>query len=104
MRKEQGRAVNEALDEMATEREQIEEQVVGRLERAVRKALADELETVGGGLAQAGQRVLEHDSATESRREELARAIGEVEERIGPMQAGVQEVKRAAEKVGLEWT
>jgi hypothetical protein len=47
--------------------------------------------------------VVQLEAETEPRREELARHLAEVEERIGPLQGGAQEAKTGARKLGIAW-
>ena len=56
----------------------------------------------GGGRP--GQQVAQLESETEPLREELAKQIGEVEERVGPLEGGAEQVKIAAGKLGISWS
>lgn len=66
-------------------------------------ALDPELDTVVDTLGEVGQHVVQLTADTESRREELAQQIGDVEGRIGPLQQGTHEVKVAAQRLNIEW-
>jgi hypothetical protein len=50
-----------------------------------------------------GQQVGQLQSETGSARERLADEISAVADRIPPLQGGVQQVKQAAEQVGIAW-
>jgi uncharacterized protein YoxC len=77
--------------------------VAQTLRTGVQEALENELDTVVSTLADVGENVVQLEGETQSRREELARQIDEVEERIGPLQQGTQQVKGAAERLGIDW-
>lgn len=96
-------AVTKALAALEGEREQLEQVVVQALHDGVQEALEGELDAVVNALADVGQHVTELDGETQSRREDLARQIAEVEERIGPLQQGTQQVRGAADRLGLDW-
>jgi chromosome segregation ATPase len=103
LRDEQQRAVSHALTQLEGERERIGRDVSEGIHSAVPQALEDELDAVVSTLAEVGREVVELESETEPRREELARLASEVEERIGPLQLGAQQVRGAADRLGIEW-
>jgi flagellar biosynthesis chaperone FliJ len=104
IRDQQEQAVDEAIDALAGRRDELEQQVVERVQRGVTAALDPELERVSQALANAGQQVVDLATATDSRGDELARQLAEVEQRIRPAQESVERVKAAAEKVGIGWS
>ena len=103
VRAEQEKAVGEALQEMETQREQLQQEIVQKLDATVKQALENELDAVADALSEAGQQVVQLESETEPLREELARQISEVEERVGPLEGGAAQVKTAAGKLGIAW-
>ena len=103
LRDEQAKAVNEALAQLGDGRERVGQEIAQAVKSAVQDALDDELETVVSTLGEVGQQVVALEAETQSRREELARQIDEVEERIGPLQQGTQQVKGAADRLGIDW-
>ena len=103
VRHAQETAVGAALQELEDEREPLEQEVVQKLDAAVKQQLADELEAAVDAFTEAGHKVLQLESETGPLREELAREIGEVEERVPPLQGGTQQVRAAAGKLGLDW-
>jgi hypothetical protein len=50
-----------------------------------------------------GQQVVSLHAQTESRRAELTEELGAVADRIPPLQGGAQQVRRAADQVGITW-
>jgi chromosome segregation ATPase len=103
VRDAQEKAVGEALREMENEREQLEQEVVQKLDAAVKQSLADELEAALDTFAETGQKVVRLESETELLREALAGEIAEVEERVPLLEAGADHVKTAARTLGIDW-
>ena len=75
-----------------------------KIDAGVKQALENELEAVLDAFSDAGQHVTQLESETEPLREELAKQIGEVEERVGPLEGGAEQVKVAAGKLGIDWS
>ncbi|HET9317709.1 MAG TPA: hypothetical protein VFQ51_19100 [Vicinamibacteria bacterium] len=103
LRDEQDTAVGKAIADLENESERLSREVTQAMRSGVQEALEGELDTVVDTLAEVGQQVVQLAGETQSRREELARQLGEVEERIGPLQQGTQQVKEAANRLGVEW-
>lgn len=103
LRAEQEKAVTEAISTLATERQQLEQELGQRLDTEVEQALDPELEAVEGALGEMGRQVLELQADTEARREDLDEQLKAVAERIPPLQGGAQQVKQAADQVGIAW-
>jgi chromosome segregation ATPase len=99
----QEKAVTHALSQLEGERERIGQEVAEGIRSGVRQALEDDLDAVVSTLADVGQHVVTLEGETQSRREELARQVDEVEERVGPLQQGAQQVRGAAERLGIDW-
>jgi uncharacterized phage infection (PIP) family protein YhgE len=103
LRDEHATGVGQALSSLEDGREQLGLEMVQALHTTVQEALGSELDAVVSTLAEVGQQVVELESETEARREELARQVAEVEERIGPLQEGARQVQGAAERLGIAW-
>jgi len=103
LRDEQAKAVTQALSQLQGEREQLGQEVAQALGEGVQRALEDEVESAESTLADVGQQVVELASETGSHREELARQLDEIEGRIGPLQDGAQQVRGAADRLGIAW-
>jgi chromosome segregation ATPase len=103
LRDEQEKAVKQALSEMEGECGRLSQEVAQSLRTGVQEALENELDTVVNTLAEVGQQVVQLEAETQSRREDLAAQIAEVESRIGPLQQGTQQVKGAADRLGIDW-
>jgi hypothetical protein len=103
VRAEHETAVNRAVAEITADRARVSQEIAAALETGVDDALTAELDAVVSALAEAGQQVVQLEAETQSRREELADQVAEVESRIGPLQGGVQEVKVAADRLGIDW-
>ena len=99
----QENAVTKALSALEGEGSQLSQEMTQALHAGVQDALEGDLDAVVNALADVGQQVTVLDGETQSRREELARQIAEVEERIGPLQQGTQQVKGAADRLGIDW-
>lgn len=103
VRAQQEKAVGEATSTLDAERRQLQQELQQRVEQDVQQALDPELEAAAAALAEMGQEALKLQSATESGREELVEQLGTVAERIPPLQGGAEQVKQAAERVGISW-
>jgi hypothetical protein len=103
VRAEQERAVGEATSALDAERRQLQQELQQRVEQEVQQALDPELEAGSAALAEMGQEVLKLQSATESGREDLVEQLTAVAERIPPLQSGSEQVRRAADQVGIAW-
>ena len=69
----------------------------------MQEALENELDTRREHAGRGGPAGGAARRETQSRREELARQLDEVEERIGPLQQGTQQVRGAADRLGIDW-
>lgn len=103
VRGQQEKAVREATSTLDAERRQLQQELQQRLEQEVQQALDPELEAGVTALAEMGQEVLKLQSAAESGREELADRLTAVADRIPPLQSGAEQVRRAADQVGISW-
>lgn len=103
VRAEQQKAVGAATSTLDAERRQLQQELQQRVEQEVQQALDPELEAAADALAEMGQEVLKLQSATESGREDLVERLAAVAERIPPLQDGAEQVKQAAERVGISW-
>jgi len=102
-RAEQERAVGEATSALDAERRRLQQEVQQRVEQEVQGALDPELEAAAAALAEMGQQVLKLRSATVSHREDLVEQLSAVADRIPPLQGGAEQVRRAADQVGIAW-
>lgn len=103
LRDEQDKAVKQALSQLEGDCGRLSQEVAQALRTGVQEALENELDRVVNALAEVGQQVVQLEAETQSRREELAGQIAEVESRIGPLQQGTQQVKGAADRLGIDW-
>lgn len=100
---DQEKAVGEARSALEAECRQLQQELQQRLEQEVQQALDPELEAAVTALADMGQEVLKLQSAAESEREELADRLTALADRIPPLQNGAEQVRRAADQVGIAW-
>jgi hypothetical protein len=100
---EQETAAGEALAALEAGREECEQQVAERLDGELHQSLEPELQAVDGAFGELAQQVEALQAETATRRETLVGQLGNVAERIPPLQLATQQVQQAAEKVGLAW-
>jgi hypothetical protein len=103
LRSEQEHEVGEVLQALETERGKVEQEVKSRLESEVKHALDPALDAAFDALAEMGQQVLHLQAETEAGRTAFQHELGEVGERIAPLQGGVDQVKKAARTLGVAW-
>ena len=103
LRGEQETVVSEALTELETQRQDIEHEVIQRLDTELRQALDGELDGAMDALGELGQQVTQLHEETELRRADLAQQMTAVGERIPVLQGGVEQVKEAAKRLGIPW-
>jgi hypothetical protein len=103
VRAQQEKAVGEATSTLDAERRQLQQELQQRVEQDLQQALDPELEAAAAALAEMGQEVLTLQSATESERDGLVERLTAVADRIPPLQGGAEQVKRAADQVGIAW-
>jgi ABC-type transporter Mla subunit MlaD len=103
LRAEQERVVGAALTTLESGREHVVQEVSKHLESGVREAVEPELIAAADTLVGMSQQVMLLTSETQSRREGLEHEVGLVADRIPPLHGGVDEVKRAAQTIGVEW-
>lgn len=103
MQSEHDAAVAAALSELENRREQVEKEIADRVDSEVRDALDGELDTAVTTLGEMGQEVVQLHEACRTQREDLEQQVAGVAERVPPLQGSVEQVKGAAERVGLAW-
>jgi chromosome segregation ATPase len=103
LRDEQEKAVGEALSALETRRQQVEHDVTHHLDDALKQAVAPELDQVVDALADAGHKVMQLQTDTESKRTALEETLHEVAARVPPLQGGADQVKQTARTLGIAW-
>jgi DNA repair protein SbcC/Rad50 len=103
LRSEQEAAVAAALSELDGERGQIEHELTQVVETGLEQPVERELEDVAGALAQTEQQVLGLQAEARARRENIEQEIAAVADQIAPLRGGAQQVRRAADEVGITW-
>lgn len=104
LQSEQDAAVAAALSELESRREQVEKEVTERVGSEVRDALDGELDTAMTTLGEMGQEVVQLQADCQTQREDLEQQVAGVAERMPPLQGSVEQVKGAAQQVGLAWS
>ncbi|MET0552833.1 MAG: hypothetical protein ABW221_07340 [Vicinamibacteria bacterium] len=103
IREEHAQAVGQALSELTEGRERLGGEVAQALQSGVSEALQDDVDAALAVLTDVGQRASVLETETAPRREELAQQVEAVRARIGPLQEGVQQVRVAAGRLGIDW-
>jgi len=103
LRADQEKVVSEALTAVETHRQEGEHDVSQRLDADVHQPVDSGLDSVVEALSTLGQKVTEQQHETEARREGLEQHLTAAGERIPVLQAGVDQVKQGAEKLGISW-
>jgi uncharacterized phage infection (PIP) family protein YhgE len=100
---EQQAAVADALKELETQTEHVENELTSRVDAEMEQPLDRELGSLASVLAGMGQQVQKLQGNCSSRREDFEHQLASVADRIPTLQGAVGQVKRAADEVGIAW-
>jgi hypothetical protein len=103
VRATQQSAVEEATASLDAHRRDLEQEVEKRMESEVGQRLDPELRAVETAFSEMDGQAGELRSETATEREDLAGQISEIADRVPPLQGGAQQVRQAADQVGLAW-
>ena len=103
VRADQEKAVEEAMSTLDAEMGRMCQALQHRMDEDVQQAADPDLDAVSSALAEMGQQVSHLRAEAEAGREQLSDQLTAVADRIAPLQGGVQQVKQAAEQVGIAW-
>ena len=95
--------VEEGLSDMTSRKDGIFQRLQERVQEELRAALDDALGEITSALGELGDVVLQVQESCHTGREALQEQIVQLEERIPPLQGGVEQVKQAAAQVGVDW-
>lgn len=103
LRGDQEQEVSDTLAGLSARCEQVEDAIVARVSAPIADEVQPRLEALEGVLVALGSQVAQIDADCEAGRTELEAPLAAAGERIPPLQASVEQVKRAADQVGLAW-
>lgn len=103
VRDQQEKAVGAATTTLDAELRTLEQELRQRLAAEVEQALAPELDAVEKALEDMGEEASRLQSEVAAAVQGMVEQLTAVAERMGPLEGGVQQVKQAAQQVGIGW-
>ena len=103
VREAQANAVEDAMTTLDSALGKLQQDLRHRAQAEVQQAVDPDLDGVEAALVEMGRQVVALESETEAARDRLSDELTSVADRIPPLQGGVQQVKQAAEQVGIAW-
>jgi ABC-type transporter Mla subunit MlaD len=103
VREGQAKAVEEAMSSLDADLGTLGQDLQQRVQAEVQQTVDPDLRAVEAALGEMGRQVVALESETEAARARLTEELTAVADRTPPLQGGVQQVKQAAEQVGIAW-